>query len=273
MADRLSRSEVAHAVLGIVNGSERPASAATVFRLRKTVNLKARRPAVDFALDELAGSGRLHAHPPAKPGGPRLFHRLSPLEYTTQRLASALGGGEPVSVRTLRRVAGKPYAGLVDEALANLAAEGRVRPTRFLSARQLAQLTAITESINSLRPTPLDFTSILAYLDGADPPEQSLDAELDEPRLVGWYTEDLIRLGGLRAVPIPWTWQHYAAWCASRARRPDAERFTRRLLDMAARSVIGLTPHEHEGRLEPDDLEVLPRTPAGYRAYYWTILR
>ncbi len=100
-----------------------------------------------------------------------------------------------------------------------------------------------------------------------------MDRDLTEDLLVRWYTDDLPRLRGLRAVPVPWTWARYDAWCVSRNRRPHSELFQRHLLDMAARAVVGLTPHEHEGALTGDVLRVLPRTPAGYLAYYWTILR
>ena len=273
MAADLSQSNVTAAVLTIVTAAARPMSAAAVYRLRKTVTLKATKPAIESALVELAEARRMCSHPPTKTGGPALFHRLSPLDYTVQRITTALVGDQRLSARVIRKVAGTPYAPLVDEALARLAADGRVRPTRFLSARQITQLTSIAEAVNSLRPTPISWASLLAFLDGTGPSVPPMDDELTDSQMVQWYTDDLARLGGLRAVPIPWTWEHYTSWCSSQSCRPNADLFKRRLLEMAARAAIGLTPHEHEGRLDPGVLDILPGTPAGYRAYYWTVLR
>jgi hypothetical protein len=272
-----SQTEFADAVLAIVQASDRPASVAAVFKHRARLGTRVGKPAIEAALRGVVAAGRLHEHPPAKAGGALLVHPLSPVAYTAHRIATALeGGSAPVSTRRLRTIAGKPYASFVDEALGILAANGHIRPTRFLSARQVGQLTAIAEAVNSLRPTPLDLASVLAFFDGATPPAPhglAHDQHLAEETMVQWYTEDLARLGGLRAVPVPWTWEHYEAWCVKRQCQPNAGLFQKHLLDMAARAVIGLTPHEHEGALASDVLRVLPRTPAGHHGYYWTILR
>ena len=127
--------------------------------------------------------------------------------------------------------------------------------------------------MNSLRPTPISWGSIVAFLDGTTPSLPPLDEGLTDSQMVQWYADDLPRLGGLRATPIPWTWEHYSTWCASRSCRPNADLFKRRLLEMAARATIGLTPHDHEHRVEPGLTDVFPTTVAGYRAYYWTISR
>jgi len=276
MTDHSPQSGIAEAVLTIVAASERPASVAAVYRLRKSAALKATKPAIESTLNELATDGRVYAHPPTKTGGAALFHRLSPLDYTVERIAKALTGDGCLSARVMRTAAGKPYAPLVDEALARLAADGRVRPTRFLSARQITQLTSIAEAVNSLRPTPISLALLLACLDGTGPsvpPVPPLDDGLTASQMVTWYTEDLARLGGLRAVPIPWTWEHYTTWCTSRSCRPNIDQFKHHLLEMDTRAVVGLTPHEHDGRLDPGVRDILPGTPAGYRAYYWTVLR
>jgi len=271
------------AVAAAVGESDRPASVAALFKQRARLGSRLTKADIEAAMRALAATGRLHAHPPAKPGGGLLVHHQTPVRYTTERLAAALARSDDrVSPRKLRTLAGKPYAVFVDAAIAQLAADGRIQPTRFLTARQVAQLATMAETINSLRPSPLTLAALIAFLDGApvapvrqpvDPAEAPLDTALDEARLVRWYADDVARLGGLRAVAVPITWAHYAAWCTSRQCRPDSDLFGRLLLDMAARSVVGLTPHEHEGAIAADVARVLPRTRAGYLAYYWTVLR
>lgn len=290
-------ADVRSAVQQAVEASARPLTVAATLKAVKVTLPKAKKPAVEAALAELADAGTLHRHPPAKAGGAPLFHHLPAAEFAAERLREALAGEDRLTTRALRKAVGKAYEPFFDEAIASLVAAGRVQPTRFLTARHLTQLTSIIETMNTLRATPLSLTAVLALLDGAPgmsaaqtappapaapavapaapsaPEAPGLDDSLNESQLIEWYTADLPALGGLRSVPIPWTWKRYEAWCAAQARHPNLERFHRHLLAMASRSVVGLTPHDHEGRLPESEKRVLPMTQSGYHAYYWTVLR
>ncbi|MEW5983004.1 MAG: hypothetical protein AB1806_11635, partial [Acidobacteriota bacterium] len=263
-------------VLGeAIGASDRPLTVAAALKAVKQVHPRAKRSAVETALDELTASGDIHRHPPARTGGAPLFHRHPARDYAASRVRQAISGDARLTPTALRRAVGKAYQPFFDEVLAELVAAGHVRPTRFLTARQVSQLTSITGTMNTLRSTPLALASVLALFDGAPATVAPavLDQSLSEAQLVQWYAEDLPSLGGLRSVPIPWTWRHYEAWSAARSCRPSLDLFHRHLLAMASRAAVGLTPHDHEGRLPDDEKHVLPLTPAGYRAYYWTILR
>lgn len=278
-------SDVRSAVQQAVESSARPLTVAAAVKAVKATLPKVKKPAVEAALVELSDAGVLHRHPPTKAGGAPLFHRLPAEEYAAERLREALAGEDRLTARALRKAIGKAYDGFFDEAIAALVAAGHVHPTRFLTARQLTQLTSIIDTMNTMRAVPLSLASVLSLLDGAlgvstaapatptAPPDPGPDESLSEAQLMEWYTADLPALGGLRSVPIAWTWKRYETWCTAQARRPNLERFHRHLLAMAARSAVGLTPHDHEGRLPEADTRVLPRTQAGYRAYYWTVLR
>ncbi len=276
-------SDVRSAVREAVESSTLPLTVAAAVKAVKATLPKVKKPAVEAALAELADRGTLHRHPPAKAGGAPLFHRLPAEEYAAERLREALAGEDRLTTRTLRKAIGKAYDPFFDEAIAALVAGGHVQPTRFLTARQLTQLTSIIETMNTLRAVPLSLASALALLDGSpsrpetpaapsSPAAPVLDESLSEAQLIEWHAADLPALGGLRSVPIPWTWKRYETWCTAQARRPDLERFHRHLLAMAARAAVGLTPHDHEGRLPEAETRVLPMTQAGYRAYYWTVL-
>jgi hypothetical protein len=95
---------------------------------------------------------------------------------------------------------------------------------------------------------------------------------LDEERLLGWYAEDLPRRGGLRSVPIPWTFRRYREWCEARGVRADADLFHRVLEGMAERGRIALTDHDLPASVAVDEASLLRTTREGRLVYYWMAL-
>jgi hypothetical protein len=84
------------------------------------------------------------------------------------------------------------------------------------------------------------------------------------------YAEDLERRGGLRSMPIPWTWRRYASLCSSEGQEPDLEAFHALLARLHRESRVSLAVHDVPASIPDAERSVLPARGDGWPYYYWT---
>jgi hypothetical protein len=115
---------------------------------------------------------------------------------------------------------------------------------------------------------------VLSFLDGeASTPEEHPAAaaeELTEDLLLGFYSEDLPRRGGLRSMPIPWTWRRYELHCAGRGTAANVQAFHTLLKALHSKGRVALAVHDAPASVSEVEEPLLPAREDGRLFYYWT---
>lgn len=261
----------------------------------RTSGIKIGKAKLNDLLNNLVAQSRAVRHPPARniKNASTFYFSKSPLRYIEELLFKTLQHYVECTVAQLRDEIPKAYQEqFFDEALGNLKNEGilferhknkrtyltlippqSARPSDYLNSQRKKSLQETLNIINQHRRTDLNLEALLAFLDGESLTQsQRIDQELSKEQLVTWYGEDLEKRGGLRSMPIPWTWKRYLDWCTENGFKPNRDRFHELLKDMANRSSISLTSHDSPYNLPKEEVDILQTNQKGHPIYYWTIL-
>jgi len=146
-------------------------------------------------------------------------------------------------------------------------------PTDSLTERQRTSLWTILEHVNAHRRRALEFDALLAFLNDIqqEEAEATPDSELSDDVLIGFYHDDVGRRGGLRTVPILWTWERYRTWAKARGASPDHDRFLELFHQMTTRGKVALTPYDNPRELTDEQVATLGGERGGRVDYYWAV--
>lgn len=250
---------------------------------------KAYRDLVAPVLQNLVDDGQLFER--RLRGGRYIFtHRpLTPAEIADRVIERLESVGEALTRTQLRGRLSKADRPLFDDAVQLLIRQQRVfqlkagrskrltvvrpRPTDTLTERQRTSLRAILEHVNTHRLRALEFDALLAFLDdiSEEEAEATRDCELSDDILIGFYHDDVGRRGGLRTVPILWTWERYRTWARARGASPDRDRFLQLFHQMTTRGKVALTPHDNPRELTDEEVATLGGERGGRVDYYWAV--
>jgi hypothetical protein len=261
-------------------------------RLRKS-GIPLKNDALRGLLDELVRDGLAFEHPVTRRGrnpSPCYWHG-SAEEYVRGSVGAALPRQMEWSISQLRRLVSKAYHDLLEERLGVLLEEERLfempltgktrkfrtkrpRAREALTAAQLRSLTSVLPRVNALRQRTLRLEEVLSFLDGEAPSDEERPAgraeELTEDLLLRFYADDLPRRGGLRSMPIPWTWSRYASHCAARGAATDLAAFHALLRALHGQGRVGLAVHDAPASVPEAKKPLLPAREDGRLLYYWT---
>jgi len=282
------------ALIDALQASDAPLPLSTFGTQVRKAGIKIKNDALREALGELAREGIAFQHPVGRQSrnpSPRFWHR-SASDYVRQTLTQALARQEQWTLGQLRKLVQKPYHDILDEqigallerdALYEAPRSGKTRrfqtepprPTQSLTATQRKSLQTILNRVNAVRRSPLQLDALLALLDGepasaarSGPAPRS--PELSESLLLRLYGEDLQRRGGLRSMPIPWTWERYAQLSEAQGGTPDLARFHSLLKTLHSQGRIALAVHDVPASIPAAERRVLPERGDGWPLYYWT---
>jgi hypothetical protein len=240
---------------------------------------------VETVVRALVRKRRLHEYPPERKGAASRFAVRAPSDWVGERILEAVkSDGGKAAQGSVRKSLKKWEAKLYDKALGDLVKSGRLhsltlrykflmirKPTPFdhLLPGQVTALKTILERINRHRPEALDLMRLRAFLDGSPDTRAETSFVPTDELLAEWYSQDLPRLGGATATPIPWTWKRGEEWCRAHGYKLDPDAFLSRLSDLFKARRVDFIPHSHPHEIPADERKLTVPSPMGEVFYYW----
>lgn len=238
--------------------------------------------AIEAALTDLAAEGKAFA---LTQGKDTAYAVRRPDELCAEALASVLASQTsaqaPAKLKGMLHKALRPW---FDEALGRLIVQGkanwlpsgkkqlvlnrRVRPSDVITKAQLTAVQKLLTEANRRRAKALTVEQFLSWLDGDTTPAPAVSAHASRAQLVAWYHEDRAHSSSTM-VPIPLTWQRYAAWADSLGEQPDASTFRAALSEMYDAGQAILEPCERPQDLSDRDRSLQVPLTFGPPGYYW----
>ena len=269
-------------ILELIRSADTPLTAKQVAQkwLNSSRQKEVRR--VQNLLEELRSAGRTFEFPPEKEGFSKRFWSVSPLEFVCGRILRLVqDSGGRITQQGGRAALNKWETEYFDQAIGKLVREKKLfyltvrykflvseRPTPFdhLLQRQVTALREILERVNRHRVSRLSMDELKALLNGL---ETEGSVRITEEILRKWYDQDVSRRGGVKTVPLSWTWERYDVWCKSNKVEPDLKGFHDSFLQLQRAGKIELMPHDRTQELSKRELELSLRTRYGEVLYYW----
>lgn len=280
------------ALLEAAKASPEPLTAA---QLKKRAQVPARPAALKVVLDDLAQAGLLRVFTSGKSAA---YCAVDPLELSVNALIGIVSQlADPTKPANLKTQLPKSLRPWFDKAAARLVVKGQLwwlisgktrllsptppRPSDLLSKTQTAALEKLLMQINQSRRTPRTLTELRAWLDDETTPAAqaaavqpvitAASAGLTAEQLLEWYAADRARSSS-SMIPIPQTWQRYAAWAGAQDLQPSPDTFRTMLKTLYDEGRIILEPCERPQDLPAEERSLQVPMAFGPPGYYWSVL-
>ncbi|MDI1313451.1 hypothetical protein [Prosthecobacter sp.] len=274
-----------HAIQDALSRSELPLKAAEVTKLVKpSVGRTATPKAVAAALEALAAAGALNRIVAGTRSKPLpLFTPHSPeaaaAAFVKFWVHPAKKEQQAVKLKAKLPLGLQP---LFETALAQLVATGaafvlpggkrlvyarKPQPSDLLDATLKRSLQKVLHAINSVRTPPATLEDLIAWLDAAPPPLDSISLPT-EADLRAWYDLDRLRSSTVM-IPIPQTFTRYKAWAAEHGGVADSQVLRSLIETLYNNGHLLLEPCERPQDLPDHDRALLVPMALGPPGYSW----
>jgi hypothetical protein len=146
------------------------------------------------------------------------------------------------------------------------------RPSQLLSATQRRAVQKLLDGVNAVRSQAATLVDFMAWLDDApasvEPPQMPSVVEPDETLLHEWYMQDSVRSSTMM-IPIPRTFERYAAWADERGGLADSQVLRNLLERLYNQGRILLEPCERPQDLPEHERSLLVPMSLGPPGYSW----